>query len=254
MLSTLFCLPDNAPDAATNMAVDLSMLRTLPDHPDAVGFFRAYGWGKAAFTFGQAQRWRDIEAHMPETGAGNGSRPARIRRPTGGGIVDHRRDWTYALALPARGESGAEKPADLYARVHRLLAHALAEIGVRSRMVECPPPGECPSDPVSPVSAVDNRPGICFRDPVPGDLLEADSGAKVAGAAMKRSREGILLQGSVLTAVALDAARRERLRGAFIEKLRRNLNARAAAFDLPSERTLAPLRELFESDAWNRRR
>lgn len=254
MPSTLFCLPDSAPGAATNMATDLWMLRALPDHPDAVGFFRAYGWGETAFTFGQAQRWRDIDAHIPEPGDGADFRPTRIRRPTGGGIVDHRGDWTYALALSARGEAAAEKPGDLYTRVHRLLACALAKTGVSTRLMDCPPRGECPTDRPSPSSTGNDRPGICFLDPVPGDLLEAGSGVKVAGAAMKRSREGILLQGSVLPPVALDAARRERLRCAFIEELRRNLRAHTAPLNSPPARTLAPLRELFQSHAWNRRR
>ena len=40
-------------------------------------------------------------------------------------------------------------------------------------------------------------PGDCFDEPVGWDLMNYDSSEKVAGAAMKRSRKGLLLQGTI---------------------------------------------------------
>ena len=40
-------------------------------------------------------------------------------------------------------------------------------------------------------------PGDCFTEPVGWDLIDEESEKKIAGAAMKRSRQGILLQGTI---------------------------------------------------------
>jgi lipoate-protein ligase A len=41
-------------------------------------------------------------------------------------------------------------------------------------------------------------PGDCFEEPVGWDLMSFDSSKKIAGAAMKRSRKGVLLQGTII--------------------------------------------------------
>ncbi|MGH8020224.1 MAG: lipoyl protein ligase domain-containing protein, partial [Opitutaceae bacterium] len=39
--------------------------------------------------------------------------------------------------------------------------------------------------------------GVCFERPELDDIVRADDGRKVAGAALKRAKTGVLLQGSV---------------------------------------------------------
>ncbi len=233
------------------MALDVWMLRAAGAHPEAVALFRAYGWSGSAFTFGQSQRWADIAARVEAITGASPEPPALVRRPTGGGLVDHRDDWTYALVFPAHSAPAAERPAALYARVHRLLAAALAEAGVAARLKVCPPPGECSEEVDRSASA---GPSVCFEEPVPGDLLDPATGAKIAGAAMKRTRDGVLLQGSVVAGALASPAAREALRDAFAARFAQSFGAATDTLAQPPESTLEPLRATFRSAPWNRRR
>ena len=79
------------------MAVDFLLLQRRPA-PTAIRF-RHYGWRNPAFTFGFGQKAAWVREHLPP-----GERFDICRRPTGGGIVDHRQDWTYTLVIPREHE------------------------------------------------------------------------------------------------------------------------------------------------------
>jgi len=76
-------LPYRQLSAAANMAVDAGMI-ALSRTRGAV-CFRYYGWTEAAITFGYSQPAGTVCNGMDDHSL------ARIRRETGGGIVDHRR-------------------------------------------------------------------------------------------------------------------------------------------------------------------
>jgi lipoyl(octanoyl) transferase len=103
-----------------------------------------------------------------------------VRRWTGGGIVDHAGDWTYSLIVPAGEKLSAMSTAESYRAVHQSLAEALTRCGWSARLADADPPG---------------LGGLCFQSPVPADVLV--EGRKVAGAAQRRTRRGLLHQGSV---------------------------------------------------------
>ena len=86
-------LPFRLGGAAENMAVDFLLLQRYPA-ADAARF-RSYGWHRPAFTFGYSQALDFVRTQLPA-----GETPDLCRRPTGGGVVDHREDWTYALVIP----------------------------------------------------------------------------------------------------------------------------------------------------------
>ena len=74
--------------------------------------------------------------------------------------------------------------------VHESLAVALADCGVVTVLL---PREDTRATPVTRKVI----PGQCFLEPVGRDLVLPDSGTKVAGAAMKKTRTGILLQGTI---------------------------------------------------------
>jgi lipoate-protein ligase A len=173
----LHILPTRTAGAAENMALDFLLLQRYPQ-PGAARF-RHYEWRAPAFTFGLSQSMDYIRANLPR-GAGFDL----CRRPTGGGLVDHRNDWTYCVVVP-RAHALFDAPAtQAYREVHAALATALQTLG-------------------QPVALQDRRhpteegPTICFERPELHDVLNTATGAKVAGAAMKRNKHGLLLQGSI---------------------------------------------------------
>ena len=104
-----------------------------------------------------------------------------VRRWTGGGMVDHRCDWTYSLAVPKNENLAQLRGADSYLMIHEKLVktieykHFGVEIVSRNQPMES---------------------NVCFENPVIHDLVDS-SGQKLAGAGQRRSRSGLLHQGSV---------------------------------------------------------
>jgi len=133
---------------------------------------RFYGWDRPAVSFGYFQRYADISQWTPV-------RPL-VRRPTGGGLVSHVSDWTYCLAIPAEHAWYQLKAADSYCRIHQWVSAALTRMGLQASLVD---------------QAIPSGPGQCFIGAEKHDLQW--EGQKVAGAAQRRTRDGLLIQGSV---------------------------------------------------------
>lgn len=172
-------LPNAFGDAASNMAIDAALLETLLEKTVV---FRHYGWTEPSCTFGYSQRHAEVAAHTPDG-------VTLCRRMTGGGIVDHRNDWTYALIIHQTAACAGIASTDLYAKLHTALADALARQNIPTQFAPCP--RKC-----NETKAEVPGPDQCFIQPVMNDVLNSDS-AKIAGAAMKRTRKGLLVQGSV---------------------------------------------------------
>lgn len=185
---TLAVFDDPEPlPAPWNMACDEVLLERA-----RVPTLRFYRWERPAVSFGCFQAWREVAQRFPGR--------ELVRRPTGGGAVEHGdggETATYALAVPRAGgwlAALGDRPGEAFRRVHAMLAEALAAQGVRVILhegMDAPGLG-----------------GACFQDrPVPGDLVRAESGQKVAGAAQRRTRAGMLHQGSIRVPGGLDVPR-----------------------------------------------
>ena len=204
-------------DAALNMALDEVLLGR------ATGpVLRVYRWVRPAVSFGYFGKVADAEAAWPGR--------EMVRRWTGGGIVPHGADVTYTLLVPrgcALFRLGAE---EAYRAIHERIAALLAEQGRAVRVAAAA--GAKISD-------------ACFENPVRYDLLGA--AGKIAGAAQRRTRAGLLHQGSVQGA-ALPADFGARLGKAFAGKVCGRMLA---------EDELAEARELsakkYATEAWLRR-
>ena len=152
------------------MALDEALLESMPRLQKPV--LRFYGWTEPAATFGYFQKYSDVESITP-------LRPL-IRRPTGGGIVPHDADWTYSAVFPPGHEWHSIKAEESYRRIHDWLRRAFAELKIETELAPC-----CKKF----------LPGQCFAGYEKSDLLW--HGKKIAGAAQRRNRLGLLIQGSV---------------------------------------------------------
>jgi lipoate-protein ligase A len=155
---------------AFNMALDEALLEASAYTGKPV--LRFYGWTEPAATFGYFQKYTDVERVTL-------LRPL-IRRPTGGGIVPHDVDWTYSLTFPPNHEWHSFKAEESYRRVHDWIRSAFAKLNVITELAP---------------SCKKSAPGECFIGHVKFDLLW--KGRKIAGAAQRRNKLGLLIQGSI---------------------------------------------------------
>jgi lipoate-protein ligase A len=170
MPSPWYLLQSGPGAPAYNMALDETLLLSSPGlgHP----VLRFYGWTEPAATFGFSQRYIQVAQWTP-------LRPL-IRRPTGGGLVPHQADWTYSLVIPPTDPWYRLKASASYQHLHQWLQAAFAALGVVTELA----PRRC-----------QGAPGQCFLAAEQFDLLW--DGQKIAGAAQRRTRSGLLIQGSV---------------------------------------------------------
>lgn len=152
--------------AAMNMAIDEALLETV-----SVATLRFYGWRAPAISFGYFGRFADVANESPQR--------ELVRRWTGGGIVYHGEDLTYSLALPGAVAMRFASSRVVYAEVHGAIRETLSSIV-----------------PVALASAAAPKiSDACFANPVESDVLL--NGRKIAGAAQRRTRNGLLHQGSI---------------------------------------------------------
>lgn len=149
-----------------NMAVDEALLLTAT-RP----VLRFYGWRRPSLSFGYFGRFSDVTTEEP--------RREIIRRWTGGGIVLHGADITYSIVLPREHSPELPSARVVYSEVHEAIREALCgdfEVALAS-------------EDAAKVSEA------CFANPVTADVVLR--GRKIAGAAQRRTRAGLLHQGSI---------------------------------------------------------
>lgn len=173
-------LDDKPRTGAMNMAIDQLLMEQVTDVPR----LRVYGWSEATVSFGYFMSLDSAKAEFSDEGL------HYVRRWTGGGIVDHRSDVTYTLVIPRAHPLALARGSESYQLIHELLSAALVSLGENVSFLnelESQGDGGC----------------ACFTNPVEYDLL-GESGKKVAGAGQKRTRQGLLHQGSVSLDVKAD--------------------------------------------------
>lgn len=184
---------------------------------------RAYRWAGDWISLGYFGRLRDAEFLLHES-----PELRLVRRPTGGGVVDHRQDRTYTLAIPRTHPLATLRGAESYRAIHAALAEALRGSGLEAELV--------------PGAAAEHSPE-CFVSPVQWDLVDG-AGVKVAGAGQRRTRHGLLHQGSVRGAGE-----------AVFESLSELLGEHPQPADLgPPAEALAERAQGFARPAWLERR
>ena len=152
------------------MALDEALLEAAPQFGKPV--LRFYGWTERAASFGYFQKYSEIERATT-------LRPL-VRRPTGGGLVPHDADWTYSLVFPPSHAWYAWRATESYERAHQWIRTAFARLSVVTELAE-----GCRKEIA----------GQCFAGHEKFDVLWG--GRKIAGAAQRRTKTGLLIQGSV---------------------------------------------------------
>jgi len=204
--------------AAVNMAIDEALLEcaTTPS-------IRFYKWDHPALSFGYFGKFTDVANHSTECDL--------VRRWTGGGIVFHGDDLTYSIVIPVSDAAFTESSISTYEKIHDAIRAALVANGQSAQL------------------AANGAPKIsdsCFANPVRGDVLS--NGHKIAGAAQRRTRRGLLQQGSIqgvdLTKNFADQFARELCSECYHKTLDEHLLARAHEI----------AEQKYETQVWLRKR
>jgi lipoate-protein ligase A len=167
--------------AAMNMAIDEALLEYA-----RIPLIRFYRWQSPALSFGYFGRFTDVASYQSERDL--------VRRWTGGGIVFHGEDLTYSLVIPTSDTAFAESSPSIYEKIHQALCDALSEAGQPAVVAAGADRGPG-SATVAARTGISDAGYTCFANPVRADVMI--DGRKIAGAAQRRTRHGLLQQGSI---------------------------------------------------------
>lgn len=224
-------IDDGARDAAGQMAVDEVLLQLRREVP----VLRVYQWLEPSVTVGYFESVEEARRRL------NAADLPVVRRFTGGGSVLHGDDFAYTLIVPKGGgaEGFLRDRSDSYHLIHAALGQALAAVGCGG---------------VGLAESGGQQVGVpCFQSPVEADLVSVASGDKVAGAGQRRTRDGLIHQGSVAIDGGVD---RVRLAVALARAMSENVTTLAGEFlPIDFDRRWADLRSSrYDCDNWNVRR
>jgi lipoate-protein ligase A len=209
---------DTPRSAAMNMAIDEALLE-IAEIPS----IRFYRWNSCALSFGYFGKFVDVATYATQRDI--------VRRWTGGGIVFHGHDLTYSVIIPASAELFAASATSIYAAIHSALRAALIAQGEEALLAD---------------ARQEKVSESCFANPVRSDVLL--NGRKVAGAAQRRARAGLLHQGSIqYVDLAPD----------FAERFARVLSANCNQRDIDNEllnRAREIAQEKYQTVDWLQRR
>ncbi len=198
------------------MALDEALLQTAAKRGRPL--LRIYSWEKPSVSFGYFQKFPASLAERYDV----------VRRPTGGGVVYHVEDTTYTVVGPPGHALHAMKTADAYYALHKAVAAAFESQPALHDAPLRSPQGQYE----------------CFQRPVHGDVV-AD-GRKLAGGAQRRTKFGMLHQGSIAAKISAERLRHgfEEELGICFEEYRLSDAAKALAEKLA--------REKYATAEWNR--
>ena len=219
VFSELTVIDDPTPrPGPLNMAIDEVLLDTKQS-----AILRFYRWSAPSVSLGYFVSFADACEIARNR--------AIVRRWTGGGIVPHGEDLTYSIMIGSKDAAFALASKIIYQRVHLALGSALREIGIVSALVQ---------------TEATKISDACFVNLVVSDVIE--NGRKIAGAAQRKTRNGLLHQGSIQRG-NLD----ERFRNAFARLLGDRIITGSIGTDiLRAAEGLAATK--YATDSWLRRR
>lgn len=172
---------DTVASPARQMERDRDLFSLLRrEHPNIV---RVYRMDRRGVTVGRTHRDRIPDDWHVD--------PENIAvRPTGGGAVLHEEDLCFSLIFPwSQSLSRSRNWPSFYESIHKVLAEFLRAEGIDPELLSI-----CPGKSDKKGENEVHR-GLCFYDPVRGDLMLGFR--KILGGALAIGRNGVLYQGSL---------------------------------------------------------
>jgi lipoate-protein ligase A len=153
-------------DGPAQMACDEALLAEA-----GTAVLRVFCWSEPWVSAGYFVPWSEAQATRPDLPV--------CRRWTGGGVVVHENDLTFALVAPRSGNWARLRPDESYRVLHEAMTEALRAAGIDAVLFNGGPGGGAE----------------CFAGPVRHDVMSGPR--KIAGGAQRRTKRGLLHQGSV---------------------------------------------------------
>lgn len=142
-----------------------------------------YDWNPASITYGY---FLDPKKFFSQEGL-DAHGVAIARRPTGGGIIFHLWDLAFSALVPASHPKFSQNTLENYAYINEAVLQAVqAFLQMKTGLGLTPVDGDL----LTPHSQY-----FCMAKPTKYDVMFA--GRKVAGAAQRKTKEGLLHQGSI---------------------------------------------------------
>ena len=232
MIERWYLWQDDSHSAAMNMSMDEALMQNAEKLPGPL--LRLYGWGNDAVSFGYTQKFDRVPKNFQDF----------VRRPTGGGIVFHKHPFTYSVILSNEHWIVKNTQAvESYNWLNRCVQQALDYLNMQSSLAKQDIP-----------KTVDRAGMVCFTTPTRYDLLLNDK--KIAGSAQRRSKEGMLHQGSI-ECEGMEFMNADNLRrvlplgfGAVIPASFEEYSP----FELIEEKVQQLFKEKYATEKWNKRR
>ena len=108
-----------------NMAVDQLLLQNCAEQV----LIRFYGWSRPEVSFGYFDTLESAQAKFDDEAL------HFVRRWTGGGVVDHRKDFTYTIVIPKGHAWASLRGAESYRMIHAAVVEMLKSCGVDAELI-----------------------------------------------------------------------------------------------------------------------
>lgn len=174
-------LDTGAASAQRNMEIDAALLRSF-EQGDTAPILHLYSWTSPSATYGHF-----IDpTHFLRAEAVQKAELTLARRPTGGGIIFHTRDFVFSILIPSGHRGYSLNPLDNYAFINALVIDVIGgrRCGLLQEEQSCPDP---------------HARHFCMAKPTRYDVII--EGRKVGGGAQRRTKFGFLHQGSIALAL-----------------------------------------------------